>query len=119
MLTDRLEALRISKGMTKKGVAEYLKIDQSTYGKYELGKREPDYDTLSKIAQLFNTTTDYLLGNSDDPHPPGPTDPEIKDSPIGFMGNMNGINVDELEKVINRAVKKALDERDREKKKGE
>ncbi len=64
MLTDRLETLRIDRGMTKKEVAEHLKIDQSTYGKYELGKREPDADTLAKLADLFDTTTDYLLGRS-------------------------------------------------------
>lgn len=65
MLEIRLEELRNEKGMTKKEVAEYLQIDQSTYGKYELGKREPDHTVLNKIADLFNTSVDYILGRTD------------------------------------------------------
>ncbi len=65
MLTERLILLREERGLTKKDIAEYLKIDQSTYGKYELGKREPDYDTLQKLADFFSVTTDFLLGRTD------------------------------------------------------
>ncbi len=65
MLTERLIQLREEKKLTKKEVAEYLKIDQSTYGKYELGKREPDYEILVKLGDFFEVTTDYLLGRTD------------------------------------------------------
>ena len=61
MLGKRLEELRTEKRMTKKEVADYLQIDQSTYGKYELGKRQPDYETLDKLANLFNVSVDYIL----------------------------------------------------------
>ena len=61
MLTERLIQLREEKKLTKKEVAEFLKIDQSTYGKYELGKREPDYDTLLRLADFFDVSVDYLL----------------------------------------------------------
>ncbi len=61
MLTERLINLRQEKRLTKKDVAEFLKIDQSTYGKYELGKREPDYETLLRLADFFNVSLDYLL----------------------------------------------------------
>ncbi|HHX50558.1 MAG TPA: helix-turn-helix transcriptional regulator [Clostridia bacterium] len=64
MLKKRLEELRIEKGMTRKKVAAHLRIDQSTYGKYELGKREPDYDILRELAELYNTSVDYLLGRT-------------------------------------------------------
>mgnify|MGYP000897563935 CR=1 FL=1 len=70
MLERRLEELRTGKKLTKKEVATFLKIDQSTYGKYELGKRQPDYDTLSKLAELFCVSTDYLLGLTDIKNPP-------------------------------------------------
>lgn len=65
MFTKRLTLLRKEKGLTKKEVAKFLKIDQSTYGKYELGKREPDYETLSKLADFYSASADYLLGRSD------------------------------------------------------
>jgi len=61
VLGKRLEELRTEKRMTKKEVADYLQIDQSTYGKYELGKRQPDYETLDKLANLFNVSVDYIL----------------------------------------------------------
>ena len=64
MLTERLIKLREEKKLTKKEVAEFLKIDQSTYGKYELGKREPDYDTLLRLADFFEVSVDYLLCRS-------------------------------------------------------
>ncbi|HEX9061376.1 MAG TPA: helix-turn-helix transcriptional regulator [Clostridia bacterium] len=62
MIGERLKELRESKKLTKKSVAEQLKIDQTTYGKYELNKREPDVNTLSSLADFFEVTTDYLLG---------------------------------------------------------
>src|SRR4051812_6368349 len=65
MLNKRLILLREEKKLTKKAVAEFLKIDQSTYGKYELAKREPDYEILLKLATFFNVSIDYLLGRID------------------------------------------------------
>lgn len=64
MITERLTRLREEKKLTKKDIAEFLKIDQSTYGKYELGKRQPDYDTLLKLADFFDVSVDYLLCRS-------------------------------------------------------
>jgi len=64
MLSVRLEEARTDKNMTKKEVAYYLSIDQSTYGKYELGKREPDYETVCKLADLFGVSVDWLLGRT-------------------------------------------------------
>lgn len=65
MLSQRLALLRKERHLTKKEVAEYLKIDQSTYGKYELNKREPDYNTLQKLADFYNVSVDFLLGRTD------------------------------------------------------
>lgn len=65
MLTERLVQLREERKLTKKQMAEFLKINQSTYGKYELGKREPDIEKIIELADYFNVSTDYLLGRSD------------------------------------------------------
>jgi transcriptional regulator with XRE-family HTH domain len=69
MLRYRLEELREKKGMTRKEMAKYLEIDQSTYGKYELGKREPDIETIEALADYFNVSVDYLLGRTDELSP--------------------------------------------------
>ena len=54
--------LRISRGMTQIETAEKLGISRSTIGMYETGAREPDFETLEKIADFFHVNVDYLLG---------------------------------------------------------
>lgn len=60
---ENLRKLRIDNGMQQKELAALLNIKISTYCQYETGKRQPDYETLKKIANHFGVTTDYLLGN--------------------------------------------------------
>lgn len=68
-LAKNLIHLRKEKGVTKKWMSEeLLGVHESTYGNYELGKRAPDYETLVKLADYFNCTTDYLLGRVDEPN---------------------------------------------------
>lgn len=62
-----LKAIRESKGLTQKEVADDLEIGTSTLSQYETGKREPDNSTLVKIADYFNCSVDYLLGRVDSP----------------------------------------------------
>lgn len=62
MLSEKLVELRSRKGLTQYDVANLLNIPRSTYAQYELGRRQPDYETLRKIAGLFNCSFDYLLG---------------------------------------------------------
>lgn len=57
-----LKALREAKGMTQQDVANLLRVSRSTYAKWEIGKREPDNSILLDVADLFQVTTDYLLG---------------------------------------------------------
>lgn len=64
---NRLKQERIKQGMLQKDVAQRLKIDRTTYVKYETGQSEPNFEMLSKLADLFGVTTDYLLGRADGP----------------------------------------------------
>lgn len=57
--------LRSASGLTQAEIAEKLGISRSTIGMYETGAREPDFETLEKIADFFNVDTDYLLGRTD------------------------------------------------------
>lgn len=63
MFSSRLRFLRERNGLLQKEAAEKLNIGQVTYNRYEKGEREPDINTLKKLAEFFNVTTDYLLGN--------------------------------------------------------
>ena len=66
---ELLNKLRIEKGVTQEEVATAIGVAKSTFEKYDRGEREPNFETLKKIAQYFQTTTDYLLGLSEVMHP--------------------------------------------------
>lgn len=61
-----LKSLREQHGLSQQEVADKLKIDRTTYVKYESGSSKP-VRKLSELAALFGVTTDYLLGNAIDP----------------------------------------------------
>lgn len=63
---ERLISLRQDKGLTQNDLANLVQISRSALSLYELGKREPDFSILSKLAQFFGVTTDYLLGRPSD-----------------------------------------------------
>lgn len=57
--------LRIASGLTQAEFSKRIGISRSTIGMYETGAREPDFETLEKIADFFNVDIDYLLGRTD------------------------------------------------------
>jgi len=57
-----LEKERLKRGWTQNEVSLRVGVARSTYANYEKGKREPDFETSQKLADLFETTIDYLLG---------------------------------------------------------
>lgn len=64
MIGKRLKTLRIEEGLLQKELAEKLSLTQQTISLYESGSREPDAETLIKIADFFEVSTDYLLGKT-------------------------------------------------------
>jgi transcriptional regulator with XRE-family HTH domain len=60
--SDKLRMLIEERNLTQKQVALDLNVAASTMGGYVQGSSEPDFDTLLKIAEYFNVSTDYLLG---------------------------------------------------------
>jgi transcriptional regulator with XRE-family HTH domain len=69
MFSQRLKKLRNERRLYQKDLAEFLGITTSAYGFYEQGKRQPDQDTLNKLADYFDVSTDYLLGRANLPRP--------------------------------------------------
>lgn len=60
---DRLTNLRENRGWSKTYVAKAIGLSSmQTYANYEYGRREPDFETVDKLANLFNVSTDFLLG---------------------------------------------------------
>lgn len=72
----RLRERREYKNLTQKELADRLFLGESTISFYEAGKRQPKYEILKKIADILDTTTDWLLGRSDGPELNQVTDPE-------------------------------------------
>lgn len=63
MLGNRLKKLRLEKKLTQLQIAQKVDISEARYNLYENNKRQPDYELLKNLAEVLETTTDYLLGN--------------------------------------------------------
>lgn len=58
----RLRDLREDNDLTQEQVADYLQMKQPQYSRYERGLRDVPTDVLIRLAQLYQTSTDYILG---------------------------------------------------------
>lgn len=63
----RLRALREDRDMSQTQVAKMLGMSQTGYSKYETGENDIPTVILIRLARFYNTSIDYLLGESDDP----------------------------------------------------
>ena len=70
MYFRRIADLRVDSDRTQRAVAEYLNMNLEVYRRYEKGIREIPVWALLKLAQLYGTSTDYILGLTDNPSPP-------------------------------------------------
>jgi transcriptional regulator with XRE-family HTH domain len=64
---SKIRQLREKMGISQTEAAKRLGIVRTTYSNYEAGNREPDVDTIKKMAEFFEVSVDYLLGRTDDP----------------------------------------------------
>lgn len=64
IFVKRLKLLRLDQKKTQQEMAEYLGIRRSTYGEYERGKIVPPYDKIEKLANYFNVSVDWIVGNT-------------------------------------------------------
>lgn len=62
LFKDMLKYLRSRENLSQAELAEKLGVAKSTISMYEVGKREPDFETLEAIADLFNVDMNFLLG---------------------------------------------------------
>lgn len=65
----RIRDLREDMDLTQKQLADYLHIRQNTYSQYETGQRQLPIDALIALARYYRTSTDYLLGLTDERRP--------------------------------------------------
>lgn len=63
--SERLKNLRLEAGYTQKNLAETLNINQPRIVEWEKGKNNPNKKSLENLANLFNVSVSYLLGETD------------------------------------------------------
>lgn len=101
MLSERLKELRKKANLTQKDMADYFGTSQPSYQAWESGKRKPNSESLDKIANFFNVSTDYLLGNTEIKNPNELDIEKVKSSlrkSLGFNGSTD-IPEEELENM--------------------
>ncbi len=81
MFSKRLNETRKNKGFTAQKMADQLGLALRSYQFYEGGKRSPSLDTLVKIADILNVSTDYLLCRDDFIHSRGVSSDECPINP--------------------------------------
>lgn len=60
----RLKGLRQNRNLTQREVAEAIYCSPVVYSRYERGEREPDIETLCRLAEYFCVTVDALIGRT-------------------------------------------------------
>ena len=66
----RLRELRDERDLTQTEIAKMLGMSQTGYSKYETGENDIPTDVLIKLAKFYNTSIDYLLGQTDNKRRP-------------------------------------------------
>ena len=69
-----LRKLRKEHHISQKELADAIQVAQNTISNWETGKREPDNETLRKIADFFSVSTDCLLGHRSESAEPEPAE---------------------------------------------
>lgn len=102
--------------MSGVAVARAMNITPQYYYELEKGKKRLNEDLLKKLAEIFECTIDHLLGFSSTPRPAVPAPPEkVGDPSAAFLHSGDGYPPpEELERIICQAVKRALEEWEKE-----
>jgi len=93
MITGRrIAQLREQQGWTQEQTAAFLGISRAALSHYEKNRREPDMETLSKFADLFKVSIDYLVGRTELAHV------VLDENTRGFVDNLELSDDEILEK---------------------
>ena len=104
-LNDRLRELRKKNNLTQSNVATLLGISEAAYGYYEQGRNEPSLNNIKKLANKYNVSISYLIGESDET-----TINQIDNSSffdIEKWKKLNSQDIDELKNHFEWVVQKA------------
>lgn len=63
--SERIKELRLSSNLSLRQLSKLTNISHSAISAYEKGKREPSFESIEALCDVFNCDIDYLLGRSD------------------------------------------------------
>lgn len=86
---DKIAALREKRGLTQEDLATKIGISRASLSHYEKNRREPDYATITKLADFFHVSVDYLLGRTENPA-------EIADSAVRDLAQQLELSDEQL-----------------------
>ena len=90
---NRLRLLREEKGLFQKDIANFLKVSIPAVNQYEHGKRDMSTETVVKLAEYFDVSTDYLLGKSNIRNPEDKIKQEFE---FNYHKEMEGLSEEEI-----------------------
>lgn len=90
-LGDRIKYLREKRKLTQKDMANRIGLTIVQLSRYETNDRKPDPDALKRIADVLDTSGDYLLGRTDNP--------EMHETNMSFLGGPEKYTPDEIEEM--------------------
>ncbi|MBU8726347.1 MULTISPECIES: helix-turn-helix domain-containing protein [Bacillus] len=99
---DRLRMARIKKQYTQSDMANFLDITSQGYGKYEIGKSEPDIATLIKLSTLLDVSIDYLAKGAEADY----INDLLKDPVTLLTSQAGNITREEAKKILNWVIDK-------------
>lgn len=99
---ERLKAAREYREMKQAQLAERAKLPPSSIAHFEAGARKPSFDTLRRLANALEVTTDYLLGRVDEPGLAEAGDPLYRD-----IGKLTGRDREIAREFLDMLAKKA------------
>lgn len=67
VLGNKIKQLRLERDLSQKELGQILGVSNVTISMYENNDRQPDSETIKKLADYFRVTTDYLLGRTENP----------------------------------------------------
>ena len=100
---NKLRELREKRGILQKQLAISVGVSTSTIGMYEQSRREPDNNTLKKIANYFGVSTDYLLDNENSNIKNKSKDKEVLKNVLienGYMNKGEDLSDEELKNLM-------------------
>ncbi len=104
MLSDKLRQLRREKKLTQNQLAQILNVSNGTIAMWETNKRQPDIETIKKIAKVLEVSTDYLLETRI-----SPPQPKNLDNTIVVFGRGEGRTEYQVSEEQMKALKSLLE----------